>query len=231
MRYQISGKKYYSTIHASYHWEPNSVIHIDEYIFAHYTNEHSACFILTKGQLINSIKSGGFLLPPRIGKYDMLVTAATDHILQCGMKKLICISHLDDFCLHHLPNIYIGKMGLDGESANREIEMLKNVSETDTVRGPLYDTSTLLEDAGWDKKVRCGPLSDGHYFPDSNKCEAGVVCWLRMRINGGCIDKTGNGSGWDSFRLCHPGKCGGERDEGCSPKFHGSKRSTSWGAL
>jgi len=154
IRYEISdsGKKYYSTIHANYHWDPCSLFQIREYIFARYTNDHSGCFILTQGQLKKSIQSGGFLLPPRIGRYDMLVTAATDPYTQCGMKKVICISDLDDFCLHHLPNVYLGKIGLDAVLADREIERLKSLLGTEVFLAPLFYTNTLIEDTGWDKK-------------------------------------------------------------------------------
>lgn len=154
IRYEISkeGNKYYSTIHAHYHWDPNTVIKIGEHVFAYYTNEHSACFILTQKQLNKAISSGGFLLPPRKGRYDMLVTAATDPYTECGMKKLICISHMYDFCLHHLPNVYCGKIGLDIEYANLEIEKLKSLNGNETIIGPLFDTTTRLEDAMWDKK-------------------------------------------------------------------------------
>jgi SAM-dependent methyltransferase len=154
MRYEISptGKKYYSTIHSYYHWDPNSVLKIGKYIFAHYTNEHSACFLLSQSQLKRAIASGGFLLPPRTGRYDMLVTAATDPYTQCGMKKVICISHFNDFCLHHLPNVYCGKIGIDAELADNEIQKLKSLDETARVRGPLFDTSTKLKRATWDKK-------------------------------------------------------------------------------
>jgi 2-polyprenyl-3-methyl-5-hydroxy-6-metoxy-1,4-benzoquinol methylase len=154
IRYELSknGKKYYSTIHSHYHWDPNSVLKIGNYIFAHYTNDHSACFILTQNQLKKAIDSGGFLLPAREGRYDMLVTAATDPYTKCGMKKLICISHLNDFCLHHLPDIYCGRIGIDSEIADLEIEKLKSLSENNDIRGPLFETCTLLEDSSWDKK-------------------------------------------------------------------------------
>lgn len=162
IRYEISddGKIFYSSIHGCYHWDPKSVFKISEYIFAHYTNEHSACFMMTQNQLKRAIDSGGFFQPPRTGRYDMLVTAATDPYTQCEMKKLICISHLDEFCLHHLPNIYIGKIGLDAESAIREIEKLKTINATNTILGPLFDTSTLLEDAAWDRKYYEPPRND-----------------------------------------------------------------------
>jgi 2-polyprenyl-3-methyl-5-hydroxy-6-metoxy-1,4-benzoquinol methylase len=154
IRYEISGTgtKYYNDFHNRFHWDPNSVIKIGEHIFAYYTNEHSACFILTQGQLQKAINSGGFLLPPRKGRYDMLVTSATDPYTQCGLKKLICISHLNDFCIHHLPNVYIDKMGVDVEWAEREIDRLRSIYGTNVVRGPLFDTNTLLEDADWEKR-------------------------------------------------------------------------------
>jgi len=153
LRYEVSpeGKKYYSTIHGHYHWDPHSVLRIADNVFAHYTNEHSASFILTQNQLKGAIESGGFLLPPRTGRYDMLVTAATDPYTQCGMKKVICVSRLEDFCLHHLPNVYCGKIGLDAQTAEREIDKLKTLCTTTEPRGPLFETTTLLEDARWDK--------------------------------------------------------------------------------
>jgi 2-polyprenyl-3-methyl-5-hydroxy-6-metoxy-1,4-benzoquinol methylase len=162
IRHEIvpNGRKYYSTIHSGYHWDPDSVLKTGEYIFAHYTNEHSACFILTHEQLGKAIDSGGFLLPPRTGRYDMLVTAATDPYTQCGMKKLVCVSHLEDFCLHHLPNAYCGEIGHDSELADREIERLMSLHGTEKIRGPLFETVTMLEDASWDKKYYESSRSD-----------------------------------------------------------------------
>jgi SAM-dependent methyltransferase len=147
-----NGRKYYPDFHNRFHWDPHSVQKIGEDIFAHHTNQHSACFILTQDQLEQAVDSGGFLSPPRKGRYDMLETAATDPYTQCGMKKLICISRMEDFLIHHLPNVYIDKLGLDEDLAEKEIEKLKSLLQADTVRGPLFDTGTLLESAQWEKK-------------------------------------------------------------------------------
>jgi 2-polyprenyl-3-methyl-5-hydroxy-6-metoxy-1,4-benzoquinol methylase len=164
IRYEISksGEKYYPDFHNRFHWDPNSIFRINNCVFAHHTNEHSACYILTRAQLEKSIESGGFLLPPREGRYDMLVTAATDPYTQCGMKKLICLSDLHGACVHHLPNIYVDKMGLYAEIADREIEKLKILHGKHTVRGPLFETETLLEDsdAPWEKKYYEGVRDD-----------------------------------------------------------------------
>lgn len=130
LRYEISpeGTKYYSTIHGHFYWDPNSVQEIGKYLFAHYTNDHSACFILTRQQLKSAIASGGFLLPPRTGRYDMLVTAATDPYTQCGMKKVVCISHLNRFSLPHLPNKYTSLMGLPAVEMEWQLNALRKIN-------------------------------------------------------------------------------------------------------
>jgi 2-polyprenyl-3-methyl-5-hydroxy-6-metoxy-1,4-benzoquinol methylase len=159
LRYETygEGKKFYSTMHAHYNWDPNSVLKIGNHTFAHYTNEHSACFILTREQLKSSIASGGFLQPARHGRYDMLCTAATDPYTQCGMKKVVCVSLFDEFCLHHLPNVYGGRIGVAAEVAHREIERLKALPDSATMRGPLFTTSTGLESAAWNT-IYHGPV-------------------------------------------------------------------------
>lgn len=164
MRYEVSpdGRKFYSSMHSHYHWDPNSVIRFGESFFAYYTNEHAACFMLTRGHLQKAIDSGGFMLPPRQGRYDMLVTAATDPYTSCGMRKLICISRIDDFCLHHLPNVYCGKLGLDLELGKLEIERLVSFAEGGSAfpRGPLFDPYPLRDGDRWNKKYYEGRRDD-----------------------------------------------------------------------
>ncbi len=144
IRYETDpqGTRYYSTINNHYHWDPTSVCQHGPYKFAYFTNEHSACFILTREQLKKSIASGGFEKPPRVEKYDMLVTAATDPYTQCGFKKLVPISHLQQFSLRHLPNVYIGKMGVEENEMKEQIEVLLSIDK-DPIPGPLVDARRL----------------------------------------------------------------------------------------
>ena len=99
LRYEKApdGTIYCSTIHAHYHWDPNSVFRVGDHVFARYTNDHGAVFMLTREQLKRAIASGGFLVAPYKGNYSMMVTAATDPYTQCSMEKVVCISHIDDF--------------------------------------------------------------------------------------------------------------------------------------
>ncbi len=84
------GSLSYPDVHGHFHWAPASLRTRGKYTLAHFTNEHSACCVLTQDQLKRAIDSGGFLMPPHEWKYDLLCTAATDTYAQCGFTKLLC---------------------------------------------------------------------------------------------------------------------------------------------
>src|SRR5258707_914964 len=78
------------------------------YRFATFSNAHSGCYVLTRSHLRRVIRSGGYLVPPHDGFCDMRASAATDPYTRCGLTRRLCVSHLDRFLIHHLPNNYIG---------------------------------------------------------------------------------------------------------------------------
>lgn len=123
------GRIYYSTVHNHYHWDSASVCRRGNDVYAYFTNEHGACYILTQEQLRRSIASGGFCVPAHEGKYDMLVSAATDPYTQCGFKKLICISRLEDFTCRHLTNKYVGRTGLAKPLVDIQVRTLLDLAE------------------------------------------------------------------------------------------------------
>src|SRR5437870_6734150 len=98
------GKIYFPEVRNQYHWDTASVCRKGEYTFAFFTDEHAGCYALTKEQLRQAIASGGFLVPFHERKYPPLETAATDPYTQCGFRKMMCISHFDDFLVPHLSN-------------------------------------------------------------------------------------------------------------------------------
>ena len=154
VRYELDSSrgKYISTVHSHYHWVPDSVKTIGEYTFAHFTNAHSACHILTQEQLKMVISSGGYLVAPHQGRYALLETAATDPYTQCGLTKMICISHWEDFLIHHLPNQYIGELGLKINEFQMEIEALLSMKSNEKFKGQLFQTEKNLPTSKWDKK-------------------------------------------------------------------------------
>lgn len=129
----ITGK-YYPGFHADFDWNYKSVESYAGKKFAHFNNVHQASFILTQKQLLLAGKKINFLelvneqtitykiikkirkkfglKLPRENKYSVKCKVNTDIYLFAGMKKMICISELEDNLIHHLPNLYIeGKAG------------------------------------------------------------------------------------------------------------------------
>ena len=146
-----SGAVNFPEVHGHFHWDPGSVRTRGGYTFAYFTNEHSACYIATRDQMRRAVDSGGFSVGPREGKYDLLCTAATDIYTQCGMRKLICVSHVDDFLVHHLPNRYVGtSYGVDEPALRIQLDVLLQIA-----RG-TQRPSSLLPDS----------LGQGHYPKD-----------------------------------------------------------------
>jgi O-antigen/teichoic acid export membrane protein len=125
-----TGERSYADVHSFYRWDPSSVIHREGETFATLTNEHSALYILSKNQLNRAIDSGGYLLPPnQRNNYGLPETAATDPYTVCGFQKVICISRFNEFCLHHLPNKYIGKLGRLESELRPMLQTLMEVPE------------------------------------------------------------------------------------------------------
>lgn len=156
VRYEMlsNGNKSFPDMHSHFHWDSTSVIRVADLTFAHHTNQHSGCFILTRKQLRKAINLGGFMLPPRRGPYDMLVTAATEPYTNCGAKKVICISRLDDFSVHHLPNVYCGRVGIEEEHSALEVMRLGLLADGEyhALRAPLFVPYPLWDADDWNKK-------------------------------------------------------------------------------
>jgi SAM-dependent methyltransferase len=129
LRYEVfpTGQRSYCTVHSGYRWDPTSVFSAGGATFARFANEHAACYMLSRWQLEKAIASGGFLVEPHAGAYDMLVTAATDPYTQCGLTKVICISQIEEFLLHHLPNVYLGRLGVPERCFSLQLGALEDI--------------------------------------------------------------------------------------------------------
>ena len=144
------GSRSYCTIHSHYRWLPDSVRRIDGLTFARFTNDHAACYALTRNQLQRAIASGGFVVEPHTGRYGMPETAATDIYAQCGLTKYLCIEHIEHQLVHHMPNVYLGKLGVDATSFRSQLEALRDLP----AEGPVAQfvvPETTTPDAFWDR--------------------------------------------------------------------------------
>lgn len=145
------GRYYYSTIHHHYHWDSRSVVRRGRDVYAHFTNEHGACYVLTRAQLRHCIDSGGYGTEPHEGKYDMLVSAATDPYTRCGLRKLVCISRLEDFTCKHLTNKYVGRTGLEKGLVDVQIDALRRIADGALALTPPARVETALPGSRWAK--------------------------------------------------------------------------------
>lgn len=151
------GKVYYSTCHSFFRWIPASVRLRGNGLWAYYSNEHSACFVASREQIRRAIDSGGFPTEPHEGRFDMLCSAATDIYTRCGLERLICIDRLPDFILPHLPNKYIGSMGLPEEELHWQIDALRKIYAGDLPSYEMLEPETRLPGCAGSKRYREEP--------------------------------------------------------------------------
>jgi SAM-dependent methyltransferase len=144
------GQRSYCSIHSFYRWDPQSAVVRGPEAFASYSNQHSACYLLTSAQLRRAIDSGGFLVDAHEGAYDMLVSAATDPYTRCGLHRRLCVTRIDDFLLHHLPNVYLGKLGVGESEFRAQIRAVRDIATGRLSSSQLLEPSSTLPTPEWD---------------------------------------------------------------------------------
>ncbi|MBN7795243.1 class I SAM-dependent methyltransferase [Parahaliea mediterranea] len=185
------GRRNYLDFHGPFHWIAGSVRRINQYVVASLSNEHSACYMLTQQQLGRAIASGGYLVEPHKGRYDMLCAAATDPYTQCGMSKVICISHLAEFELYHLSNAYLGKVGLSEQDYQLQIETMFGILDKRLCSSTLLCAQKNLQTPEWDK----------HYY---ESCHTDIIDQIPSQATR--ILSVGCGSGETETALTDLGK-------------------------
>jgi 2-polyprenyl-3-methyl-5-hydroxy-6-metoxy-1,4-benzoquinol methylase len=170
------GGKSFPDMHDLFHWDPQSVQTRGDQVVARCTNEHSACYILTKSQLRAAINSGGFSVTVHQNKYDLPCTAATDPYTQCGMTKLIPVSSIENFCVHHMSNKYVGKMGIDESEMRSQIEAIIDIAKNGR-SVTLFNTETKLPRALYSKS---------YYEPVVHEVMAAIPASPKKILSIGC---------------------------------------------
>jgi SAM-dependent methyltransferase len=145
-----SGTRFVNPAWNHYHWKPESARRRGEHTFAEFTNEHSAFYLLTQAQLQRAIASGGYLRGPCTGRYSWPETAATDPYTNCGFRKVICISNLEDFLIHHMPNLYVAHL-ISVESFKEQIQALLAIRDGQHPAVTLFEVESELWPWSWNK--------------------------------------------------------------------------------
>jgi SAM-dependent methyltransferase len=145
------GNEYFCDAFEQWHWNPYSVVERGGKVFAAFSNEHSAAYIVNREHLRRCIESGGFLVPPHEDRHDLLCAAATDPYTKCGLKRLVGVSELDQFLVPHLSNKYIGKLSLPGKEFRSQVQALLEIHAGARPAAQLFETETLLPGIRWSK--------------------------------------------------------------------------------
>ena len=179
LRYEVgqSGDLSLPDVHGTYHWKPETARCRGPHTVAEFSNEHAAFYLLTQAQLRRAIASGGFLRPPYESCYDMLCTAATDPYTSCGFRKVICISTLREFLIHHLSDRYAGQMGIPLTAVQNQIETLMNIADG------LHPASTLIQ---FESKLLHRRWSKGFYEKPCPELLTLVPADARRILSVGC---------------------------------------------
>jgi SAM-dependent methyltransferase len=162
LRYEIDpiGNWSLPEMHGTFHWKPESVHPRGDHTVAEFSNEHAGFYVLTQAQLRRAIASNGFLRAPHEGRYGMLETAATDPYIHCGFRKVICISALDDFLIHHMPNRYVSQFGLPLSRVKEQVETLVSICHNTHPASTLCKLETKFARGKWSKHYYDNPCAE-----------------------------------------------------------------------
>lgn len=161
-RYEVdhSGERSYCSVHSHYRWLPESVTTYSDLTFARFTNDHGGCYIATRAHLERGLRAGALAGEPYAGRYDMLVSAATDLYTRAGLTKVFCLERIDDQVVHHLPNVYLGKLGVDEPTFRVQIDALMALREQTSASFRLLTPEANLPTDVWDRHAFPRPTSD-----------------------------------------------------------------------
>ncbi|MGH9512773.1 MAG: class I SAM-dependent methyltransferase [Terriglobales bacterium] len=180
------GELYFPEAHKHYHWDITSVNFAGGYTLASFTNEHAGCYAVTQAQLRRAIASGGYLLPPREGKYGMLETAATDIYTLCGLRKVICISHFEDFIVPHLSNKYAGKGTLGATEFYSQIGVLSKLGKNGHLKGLNRNEASSATLIPVETRLYHQHYSKSYYEPRQEHLLSLVPSGTRRALSFGC---------------------------------------------
>jgi 2-polyprenyl-3-methyl-5-hydroxy-6-metoxy-1,4-benzoquinol methylase len=162
LRYEVgkSGTWSLPEAHGPFHWKPESVRRRGAYTVAEFTNEHAGFYILTQSQLRRAIASGGFLRAPCQGRYGLPETAATDPYTNCGFRKVICISMLEEFLIRHMSNAYVGIYRVSLVSFKEQVQTLMDIRDGVHPASSLREVESKLLHGRWSKDYYEKPIAE-----------------------------------------------------------------------
>jgi SAM-dependent methyltransferase len=81
----------------------------------------------------------------------MLCAAATDPYTSCGFRKLVCVSDIGRFLVHHLSDRYAGRVGLPLTAFREQLATLADILDGSHPATTLCNVESRLARAPWSK--------------------------------------------------------------------------------
>jgi len=148
-----SGLRTYPSFHSGFHWQTETITKHGDEVVAAYSNLHSALYAIDRPALDLALESGNFDVAPHSGRYDMLVMAGAGPFINCGLDRVLPLSRLRELSLHHLPNDYVGVLGIDDNDLQRQIDACMDVYNGRRIAGQLFPVATKLHEFTYDKML------------------------------------------------------------------------------
>jgi hypothetical protein len=157
VEYNAAGERYMESAHGAFRWEPASLVKRGDFVLASFTNFHSAFTMASRAQVQQAINSGGFIVPPHIGRFDIRESASSDLYTQCGLKRLICISGIEDFLVRHLSDKNCCKWGIPYKEFLENTRALQRIDQEGGWKGSLVEVETRMPRGFWAKNLYESP--------------------------------------------------------------------------
>jgi SAM-dependent methyltransferase len=148
-----SGEKFITSVHRHFRWLPETIEERAGELFAEFSNRHSGCFMVEQQQLKRALASGGFLVKPHAERYGMLESAASDIYTQCGLRRLMCVTRLEQFTVAHLANKYYHHTGIPIEELSVQAEAIRELHRHGRWTGSLFDAQSRAPGFRWSKNL------------------------------------------------------------------------------
>ena len=154
LRYEVQpdGGRWITTIHGYFSWLLDSPRQVGDRVFAEFLNKHSPAYILTAQHLQRAMDSGQFLRRPEPSPYYNEVEAVTVDVYEhCGLRKMICVSHFEDFLIRHLPGKFLGTLGGAEADVRAQADALGEIAAGRRVPQRLFDRRLTCPRACYDR--------------------------------------------------------------------------------
>ncbi len=151
--YWPDGTVHVDTLHRNFSWLPSSPTRVGQWVFAELSNLQAAVMMLTQPQLERAMASPHFddrFQPTRL--FQLIERASAQLFQECGLKRVIPVSHIDDFLFPHLANrFHLHRIGLLRARFDEQIQALIKSADNKRACQTLVEPFTKLAKPQWDK--------------------------------------------------------------------------------